>query len=449
MSSTSPPKPPPCGPVRGFTAKGVKRFTGIPYAHAPRFQLPKPVEPWKDIYDATAPGPACPQPKDLVSEKFLGKLLMAGIRTDEDCLSLSVTTPAGSTSVEPLKVMAWIHGGGFVTGACDLAIYDPSTLVREQRVIVVNINYRLGLFGYLGDGSSRPGNLGLFDLLQALRWIQCNISAFGGDSDPKSITLFGQSAGGTAAADLMLTKDAILLFGRVIIESAPFGLRIGRDDMNKELLDQTKDLTIASPGSEVIAKGKRLRDMGFQWLGFKWGWKGLMVFAPQYGQEPLPAEKDVDTIRSGSASKFDVLLGSAAQEATLFIELLPALNALWAVPRLGLYLYRALSSWATRKMYRDGAEEFVSLHAKAGGKVSLYEISWSPRGRRRGAPHGVEIPLLFGDKEAWSDAGLVEGFTWEEQDQAGSKLRAIWASFAKGRQPSEDDSVEGVISIIT
>ena len=124
----------------------------------------------------------------------------------EDCQRLSITMPADLADDERVPVMVWLHGGSYTSGSGDLAIFDAKALVAENRVIVVSVTYRLGLFGYLATGTGRPANLGLLDQLEAFRWVQRNIGAFGGD--PGRVTAFGQSAGGDAVAHLMATPEA-------------------------------------------------------------------------------------------------------------------------------------------------------------------------------------------------------------------------------------------------
>lgn len=205
----------PAGEIIGHRDGDVLRARGIRYARAARFQRPIAEAP-TDTIDATRPAPGCPQPPMDFLERALG-VKRGELEFDEDCLRLSVTVPADATATDALPVMVMIHGGSYTSGAGDLAIYDPARLVSEQRVIVVNVTYRLGLLGYLGDGADRPANLGLLDQIEALRWVRTNISAFGGDAE--SVTVFGQSAGGDATAHLMIARGTEGLFRRAIIQS--------------------------------------------------------------------------------------------------------------------------------------------------------------------------------------------------------------------------------------
>ncbi|MGW4474433.1 carboxylesterase/lipase family protein [Nonomuraea sp. NPDC004354] len=198
------------GKLQGTDQNGVRRFRGIPYAAPPtgerRWQPPQPADSWAGTRDATTAGPACIQPEAPDMPK--------GTPRSEDCLTLEVTTPARPGKGRP--VMVWVPGGGFITGAG--SIYDPARLVRAGDVVVVTVNYRLGVFGFfahpeLGDSS----NFGLQDQVAALRWVRANIAAFGGD--PGKVTLAGSSAGAMSACTLMTSPAARGLFHRAIVQS--------------------------------------------------------------------------------------------------------------------------------------------------------------------------------------------------------------------------------------
>ena len=193
----------------------VRSYKGIPFAAPPvgnlRWKLPQPVKPWKGIRIANSFPAMCPQFQ-----------LIPGPQS-EDCLGLNVWTPARSAS-DKLPVMVWIHGGGFVIGASSQSAYDGEPLA-SQGVVVVSINYRLGIFGFFAHPAlSREspagvsGNYGILDMVAALEWVKRNIGAFGGN--PNNVTIFGESAGGTAVCLLMVVPQAQGLFHKVIAESA-------------------------------------------------------------------------------------------------------------------------------------------------------------------------------------------------------------------------------------
>ena len=271
--------PAPAGLIVGWRDGAVMRATGIRYARAKRFGQPvaEPVATTPIL--ALTPAPACPQAADPLLDSVLGALF-ATLRFDEDCLRLSLTLPADWRPDEQLPVMVWVHGGSYVTGAGDLPLYDPAALVQEQRVVFVAVTYRLGLLGFLGTESGAP-NLGLLDLRLALRWVQHNVAAFGGD--PRCVTLLGHSSGAAAIAQLLLVPGSVDLFRRVILHSAPLGLTRHRQAMTQAMRQAAGPLRATGPIGDVLA---RERDVVQAARGF--GLKSAMPFGPEYGAPPLP-----------------------------------------------------------------------------------------------------------------------------------------------------------------
>ncbi|KAM3609465.1 uncharacterized protein V6R79_015298 [Siganus canaliculatus] len=186
---------------------GVHAYLGIPFAKPPvgpalRLAAPQPVEGWKGVRDATQQPPMCVQNKqfglDLVAKMGFTAVTLPDI--SEDCLYLNIYAPANRADNAKLPVMVWIHGGGFVVGSA--STYDGSALAAYQDVVVVLIQYRLGVLGFLGTGDEHlSGNFGLLDQIQALRWTQEHIHNFGGD--PGLVTIFGESSGGESVSLMM------------------------------------------------------------------------------------------------------------------------------------------------------------------------------------------------------------------------------------------------------
>lgn len=204
------------GAVRGTVTSGHRTFDGIPYAAPPvgalRWASPQPRAKWTGTRDATKAGSACPQ-----TAGFLGD----APSDDEDCLYLNVTTPR-NTGGKRLPVMFWIHGGGFYSGSGDL--YGAQRMAEKGNVIVVTLNYRLGVFGFLAhpslDGKThKSGDYGLEDQQAALRWVHDNAKAFGGDAG--NVTLFGESAGGMSTCSHLAAPASAGLFRQAIIQSGP------------------------------------------------------------------------------------------------------------------------------------------------------------------------------------------------------------------------------------
>ncbi|KAJ3638223.1 hypothetical protein MTP99_001625 [Tenebrio molitor] len=209
------------GKLRGKTGTNINNgqfysFQGIPYAKPPlgslRFKAPQPPEPWTGVRDATQEGSDC-----IARQPVLGTL-----RGGEDCLTLNVYTPSlpKQNNRNDLKpVMVWIHGGGFTSGSGSTEVYGPEFLLTED-IVLVTINYRLGIIGFLAledPDLGVPGNAGLKDIVMALKWVQKNIVNFAGD--PNNVTIFGESAGGAASHYLILSPMAKGLFHRAILQS--------------------------------------------------------------------------------------------------------------------------------------------------------------------------------------------------------------------------------------
>ena len=214
------------GPISGKVEDGVRIFSGIPYAAPPvgelRWKPPQPIASWKQVRNSTVFGPSCPQPTQQDAGKF-----------SEDCLYLNVWTTAKSPA-ERLPVMVWIHGGAFNIGSGSQPEYDGRNLAGKG-VVVVTINYRLGPLGFLvhpllskESAQDTSGNYGLLDQIAALKWVQRNIAAFGGD--PDRVTIFGESAGSKSVTLLMISPLSAGLFQRAIAESG--GPMIGSEYLN-------------------------------------------------------------------------------------------------------------------------------------------------------------------------------------------------------------------------
>jgi para-nitrobenzyl esterase len=211
------------GPLRGIVVDRVNSFFGIPYgattAGDARFLAPRKPQPWTAVRDCVEYGPRSPQgPSGLISE------VAAEDRREpagEDCLRVNVFTPALGSGRRP--VMVWLHGGGYSQASGSFIIYNGANLARRRDVVVVTLNHRLNLFGYLylgeigGEKYADSGNAGMLDIVQALEWVRDNIAAFGGD--PGNVTIFGQSGGGGKVCTLMGMPAAKGLFHKAIAQS--------------------------------------------------------------------------------------------------------------------------------------------------------------------------------------------------------------------------------------
>uniref|UniRef100_A0A8C0WZI3 Carboxylic ester hydrolase n=1 Tax=Castor canadensis TaxID=51338 RepID=A0A8C0WZI3_CASCN len=208
--------------LQGF-AQPVAVFLGVPFAKPPlgslRFSPPQPAEPWSYVKNTTSYPPMCSQDAvagQVLSEFFTNRKENIPLTFSEDCLYLNIYTPADLTKSSRLPVMVWIHGGGLVVGGA--STYDGLVLSAHESVVVVTIQYRLGIWGFFSTGDEHSqGNWGHLDQVAALRWVQDNIAHFGGN--PGSVTIFGESAGGESVSVLVLSPLAKNLFHRAISES--------------------------------------------------------------------------------------------------------------------------------------------------------------------------------------------------------------------------------------
>jgi para-nitrobenzyl esterase len=245
------------GMLEGATTadSSVRIFRSVPFAAPPvgnlRWRAPQPVAAWSGVRKATEFAAHC------VQGKVFGDIAPRGAEMSEDCLSLTVWTPAHA-SVERLPVYVWFYGGGFAAGAEDEPRYDGESFAK-QGIVVVNANYRLGIFGFFAhpdltkeSGHNASGNYGLLDQVAAIEWVRKNIKAFGGD--PENITIGGESAGSLSVSALMASPVSRDLFQRAIGESGAFlGKTGGRNMMTlAEAEKEGVDFT-ASAGAKSLS----------------------------------------------------------------------------------------------------------------------------------------------------------------------------------------------------
>ena len=204
------------GKLEGQIEDGLSVFRGVRFAQAPlgqlRFRAPQPAESWQGVRSAAEFGPIAPQIPNQALDALIGGDAQ---EQDEDCLYLNVWTPGLDGGERP--VMVWIHGGGFTIGSGSEGYYSGAHLAARGDAVVVTINYRLGALGFLHLPALGETNFGMRDQVQALRWVQQNIAAFGGD--PGNVTIFGESAGGMSVGSLMGSPEAAGLFHKAIPQS--------------------------------------------------------------------------------------------------------------------------------------------------------------------------------------------------------------------------------------
>jgi para-nitrobenzyl esterase len=301
------------GDLRGTSEGGVGVWRGIPYAEQPvgdrRFLAPAPPQPWAGVRDAVEHGPLPPQSKSFVG----GGRDDPKVR-DEACLTLTVWSPDTDAS---LPVMVWIPGGAFVFGAGQFQLYNGSRLAVNGNVVVVNITYRIGVFGGLelsdlGDGFD--DNLALRDQLAALGWIRENIAAFGGD--PERVTVFGESAGGSSVLALLASPAAEGLFSRAIAQSPALPLIADREVRAARAHDFLQRLGVRVDEIKALPQRQLRRAAGRLQLKSAASTPTL-AYGLTYGVDLLP-EHPVDAARGGRVAKIPLIIGTNSHEASMF-----------------------------------------------------------------------------------------------------------------------------------
>ena len=286
-----------------------------------------------------------------------------------------------------MPVLVWIHGGAYVAGAGDAEIYDPHTLVEEQNIIVVSVTYRLGVLGFLGTGKPEHSNLGLLDQISALRWVQRNIAAFGGD--PHNVTIAGQSAGADACAHLMIAEATDDLFHRVILASAPLGLAGGTEPMNWAMAKVAEKIDPDASVDDILAAQDEVHRAAL--VG---GLHAGMCFGVHYGDYPLPAKSDTDAAWSEAARKYDVLMTRTEREIAFFAGFVPAFRRLHDRHLTSPMLESAISG-ITSAVYTRASKEFYDRHRMSGGQGTRLLIVSRGDGSFFDAAHSGDLPLLF------------------------------------------------------
>ncbi|ATE64540.1 carboxylesterase/lipase family protein [Rhizorhabdus dicambivorans] len=447
------------GRVRGIGDGRVRRFLGIPYAASPtgerRFALPVSHPAWDGIRDATAPGATAPHRVKDFPGLDVSPLIGTGWVRGDDYLAANVFTPDDAGTGRP--VMVWIHGGGFVIGSKDAAIQDCATFARDG-IVCFAINYRLGVDGFLPIPGI-PTNLGLRDMIAALHWVQANAAAFGGD--PNNVTVFGESAGAMAIADLIASPLAKGLFRRAIIQSGHAAmtrsipvmqrlvrklaklLRITPDKAGFMSVDQEATLDAVDKVSQPTARID-LRDADGHEPVF-----GISRFVPVHGDDVLPLQP-LEALKRGAGAEIDVLIGTNAEEMNLYLvptgvrDKVGGLFATFILSRSQPRARKALKAYglgqagkkagqalldATNDLvFRWPARRFAEEHQ---GRTHMYEFDWrSPAfGGELGACHGMELPFTF---DSLACATGPQGLAGEAPPQAlADRVHRIWVDFAR------------------
>jgi para-nitrobenzyl esterase len=452
------------GKVCGLRKDGVAQWRGIPYAEPPlgelRFLPPRPPVPWTGERDATRFGAVAEQSRDARSAMLSG--IGGKMAMSEDCLVLNVFSPAADGARRP--VVVWIHGGAFIMGSGSQPLYNGSSFAVNHDIVVVTINYRLGLLGllYLGDlagDAYRHGNVSLLDQLAALRWVRENIEAFGGD--PGRVTVMGESAGAISIGALLGAPAARGLFDRAILQSgAPELVPPLRAEATEHARAALAALGVGPaelPGVPIA----RLMELQEQILAAR----GLGAFTPIIDGELLP-RPPTEAVRDGRGVQVPILIGTNRDEWTLFDVLLgPGLTTTakeQLLKRAGDGVLRVHAAHRDARAAglpharprarspEDGAwidvlgdvvfrvpvirlAEAQARHAP----VWMYRFDWaSPAFEGRfGATHALELPFVWNQLDL-PISQLLFGGDASAAKALGAQIHDAWAAFIRDGAPS-------------
>lgn len=446
------------GQLRGKTTDGITAYLGIPYAADPvgpkAFQAPEPAPAWDGVRDAVTLGSTAPQPP---YEPPYDVLLTNPLTPGPEFLNLNVWTPGGSG----LPVLVWFHGGAFRNGSNATPAYDGTAFARDG-VILVGVNYRLGVqgFGVLKDA---PSNRGLLDQVAALRWVQENIAAFGGD--PGRVTIAGQSAGGMSVATLMSMPSATGLFQQAIVQSGSATATALAADGAVITAEVAKRLGVeptaggfASVAIEELLAAQRVVALELRQNPdpVRWGATvvsaggGIMPFFPVIDGDSVPA-RPLDAIAAGSASGVDLLIGTTTEEMRLFsipsgmaaaitAEALPvlltrsgidpAIAAVYAANRPGESPGEIFSAVVSDGFFSLPTLQ-LALAQRAHATAYLYEFDWQSAIDGLHACHALELPFVF-DTLATATSPLYGA---EPPQSVADSMHAAWVAFAMTGRP--------------
>jgi para-nitrobenzyl esterase len=414
----------PAGVVVGRHEDGVDVFRGIPFAKAPagelRFAPPEPLERSSAPIDATRFGPISLQDIDPLSEAVPGaeNLFYAlDARAGEDCLNLNVWTADLDGSA---PVLVYVHGGAFLCGSGTGAWIDGAAHAREHGLVVVTLNYRLGILGglFLGDIDPQLSNLAIQDQIAALRWVRANIAAFGGD--PERVTVAGESAGAMSTCSLLVAPAAKGLFARAVVQSGHLDATLTLDEARAATRTILERLNVPTDGPDVLA---RLRAVSLPRIAAAQREFGMSVrtFPMVLDDVTLPADP-LGALRAGRSAGVDLLIGTTREEFRLFEitgwaapsgtveDVIAALLPTDDAPTAGA-LYRSVGTATgaderalqhlvlTEHGFTEPARRLAAAHSAGGGRTYHYDFSWASRALDGlvGAAHVVDIPFFFGN----------------------------------------------------
>ena len=460
------------GRLVGQVCNDVFVFKGIPYGEPTgsprRFRPPAIKSPWTGIRRATALGRPCVQSNDDYPA------WCDIMPSSEDCLVANVWTPTLESRAK-LPVMVWLHGGGFANGSAGLPIYDGQRLSHAETVVVVSINHRLNMFGflYLGGLSSEyedSANLGLQDIVLGLEWVQANICLFGGD--PANVTLFGESGGGAKISALMSMPSARGLYSRVIIQSGWLLNMLSRDEATQRanIVRRALNLNVKHVDRMRLLPVSVLKEVGASLFAGA----GYGMFFPVVDGRIIPSNPWLD-VDDYAGSAVPMLVGTTADEGAYCIpdslhsksiasdkelvqsvvRLTSLLSFTQAEARRLIDSYRELRTQVvsrhrclmdilTSVLFSGNAVHQAGRHA-AHAPVFMYRFDWTyPCWGDMYSPHAAEVPFVFGTLD-YKEAAFGASDSMRARhaaDPTGMRfvlsrnVQRSWAAFARRGDPS-------------
>ncbi|OXM87049.1 carboxylesterase/lipase family protein [Paenibacillus rigui] len=446
------------GSLQGIRWKDIVQFRGVPYAEAPegepRFSRARPVSAWTGIRDASNHGFIAPQPPSPLRHTIGDS---TELPQGEDCLSLTISTPAIDKEKRP--VVVWLHGGHYMTGAGSLDWYDGAELSKAGNIVTVGVNYRLGAFGFLYYPEVSDGKMGIYDILTALKWVQNHIACFGGD--PDQVTVMGQSSGAHVIMCLLAMQEARGLFHRAILQSAPAGLTplseakawehtnrlleiLNVDQRNsKDIITQ---LNTMSPIPILQATGKIAQEIA------RFG-QVVLPFMPVFDSLST-TDRFIEMAAKGAGEAgIDLIIGTNREEASALFGSIKALDpALVNEHFLALtgkedaieqYRWRRpghthidlLTDLVTEYTIRFPSLRLAEAAQKSGSRTWVYQFDWAPQGSPFKACHGIEVPFVFGNFEACREAPILQGANPEVVADLSAAIRRAWLGFIRTGNP--------------
>ncbi|XP_066469165.1 cholinesterase-like [Tiliqua scincoides] len=453
-------------------SRTVTAYLGIPYAEPPlgklRFQKPIPHQPWSQILDANDFGNCCNQ----ISLKGFpdGEVWTANRPVSEDCLFLNIWVPHPRPRT-PAPVLVWIHGGGFFTGTASLDLYNGASLAAAEDLIVISVNYRLGILGFLALPPAVPGNMGLLDQQLALRWVKENAAVFGGN--PAQVTIFGHSAGAASVGLHLFSPASQPLFAQAALQSGSVTAVwawISPEEAKRRALALAQLLGCAKDNDTAVVSCLQGKDIAtfaeYELSKLRSPMLLDLHFVPTTDGEFLPDEPR-KLLEAGRMWAKPVLTGVTSDEASTFViysfpdvvnglltwehllegvrmavrgateDIVQAVARKYSEEVQGPARYR----WAMLQSCGDyffvcPVTKLAAKMAEAGNPVYVYSFTHHSSGSTWpewiGAPHGAELPYLFGTK---SMLGANKTYTQAEAALSRRMMR-YWAEFARSGNPT-------------